>query len=58
MSESELRKIYEEKVEFLTECDNIKEELWSLERWEAFDYAIAQYELLCKILGIELKWVT
>ena len=60
ISEEEIRKIYDEKVEFLKECDGIPTEDWSLERFEAHDYAIAVYETLHKILEIpgEPEWCT
>jgi len=60
ISEEEIRKIYDEKVEFLKECDGIPTEDWSLERFEAYDYAIAVYETLHKILKIpgNPEWCT
>ena len=60
MSETEIRKIYDEQVAFLKECDAIPEDEWSLERFEAYDYAIAVYETLHKILQVsgEPEWCT
>jgi hypothetical protein len=59
LSEIEVRKIFEEQIKFLKECDAEKGE-WSLERYEAYDYAVAIYETLHKILQIEGKpeWCT
>ena len=46
------QKKYDELAEFLTECDNIPQAKWNMERWEAFAHAIAQYELLHDLLDL------
>jgi hypothetical protein len=48
--ERDIEKYYNGQVEFLTECDQINEDTWSLERSEAYDRAIVKYEMLHMIL--------
>jgi hypothetical protein len=57
-SEEYIRKIYDEKVEFLKECDGIPEEGWSVERADAHAAAVTAYQLLHDILEIpgEPEW--
>lgn len=45
ITEKEIENLYNEQVEFLTECDKIDEDTWSLERSEAYDRAIVNYDI-------------
>jgi hypothetical protein len=50
ITEKEIENFYNGQVKFLTECDKIDEDTWSLERSEAYDRAIVIYEMLHMIL--------
>jgi hypothetical protein len=58
--EKDIEKYYNGQVEFLTECDQINEDTWSLERSEAYDRAVVIYETLHMILqkSGEPAWCT
>ena len=56
--EGYLLKKFDELADFLTECDAVPFDDWTMERFSSFDHAVAQYELLHNILEMSgsPKW--
>jgi hypothetical protein len=57
-SEVEIRKMYQEQIKFLKQCDRLPVRKWNAEREEAYHASIRVYETLHDILEIpgEPEW--